>query len=131
MSKKDKKDLLIEWYDTAQVGDGETVVSSNMPDEFQQKRIEVEPVNSVDLEGGEFEVEVGIKKEPEEVEKPADTIEMNNLRDVYVKASLFFDTLRSYDEALKRGDEPMQTDFIKEKLKNLAVEVMRLTDGIW
>lgn len=125
---KDKKELLNEWYETGSVEDGEEVVVSRMPDSFQQMRASHE-TPSDDSKDKDVEIEVEVQNKDSEPEE--ESIEQKNFREVTVKVSLLFDTLRSYDEAINRGDEPMQTEFIKEKLKNLSVEVMRLIDGIW
>lgn len=131
----DKKDLLKEWYDTARVGDREEVMVSRMPDAFQQMRtavpecpptppqeppVQTEPEKSV-------EVEIQVDKEQDQ-HVP---MEVRSLQDVYVKTGVFLDTVHQYRDAVQRGDEAMQTEFIKERLKNLSIEIMRLVDGIW
>ena len=132
---KNKKDLLKEWYDTGKVGDGEEVVISNMPDSFQKMRTQVGEPEGPPVEGpieipSKQGVEVELEIEKKDREYPEVTMEVKSLNDVYVKTGVFFDTLHSYREALERGDEPMQTEFIKEKLKGLSVDIMRLVDGI-
>lgn len=121
MSKKDRSEILKEWYDTGNVYDNENVIVSHMPNDFQQRRAVAAPPGNIGMG-----VEVEVQDTPKEV-----TVENENLKDIFLKMKLFSDTLTSYDEALTRGDEPIQTEFIKEKVKSLSVDLMRLADGIW
>ena len=134
MSKN--KDYLKEWYDTGRVGDGEEVVASRMPDSFQQMRATTPEPNSQECPpdptsqdtSQKPEVEVEIEVKPGEEKEPSP--EIKALQDVYIKTGVLFDTLHQYRDAIERGDEAMQTEFVKERLKNLSVELMRLMDAI-
>ncbi len=122
-----REDYLKEWYDTGKIDDNEQVVVSNMPDEFQTMRANSAPEQDVD-DQQDIELSVEIEKETEE--QPEETNETKALQDVFVKTGLFYDSLLKFHEALNRGDEPMQLDFLKERIKSMSVELMRLVDGI-
>lgn len=127
---KGKKIMLKEWYETGEVGDGEEVVTSNMPDSFQQMRNQRDEPQSLEIELEKKAPEdEQYKKDKEHTNEP-ETLEGKAVKDVYIKMGVFYDTLNSYREGFERGDEPMQMEFLKERLKNISVEVMRLVDGI-
>lgn len=127
------KNYLKEWYNTGTVGDGEEVVTSQMPDSFRQMRAstpEPVPKDCPPDSNAEVGIEVEIEKEAEPEVDQEPPVEIKNLKDVYIKTGVFFDALHQYRDAVGRGDEAMQTEYIKERLKSLSVEIMRLVDGI-
>lgn len=123
----DKKNLLEDWYNTSQLGDGESVVSSNMPADFQQRREIVEPQQASDFEGNNFEVEVQVEKEDGEKECPH---KEDKGRDFLIKAGAMFDTARSLENALNQGAGANGIDHLKARLRNLANELIGMIDGV-